>query len=248
MKKSLLAGISLAALIAAPAMAADLGVRPAPAYKAPPAPVAYGYNWTGIYIGGNVGGGWGRKCWTYDPLATTEGCHDVSGFLGGGQIGANYQVNQFVFGVEASGDWANLTGSNVSTLFTSFTNNTKVDGILMATARLGLAWDAALLYVKGGAAWVHDKYWEVSAGVTQYNASEWRTGWTVGGGIEYMFTPNWSVAAEYDYIGLGTRTIGFNSNATGAFAFNEDINQYIHMATLRLNYRFGGGGPIAARY
>jgi outer membrane immunogenic protein len=245
MKKILLAAVAVSALAGGSAMAADLPVR-APVYKAPPPVVAY--NWTGFYIGANAGGAWSEKCWTnlntfVTPVA--EGCHNPSGFIGGGQIGFNYQTGPVVFGVEFSGDWASLRGSNLSTAFANYTNTTKVGGILLATGRIGYAWDAALLYVKGGGAWAHDKYSAfnpVSGG--NQAASEWRGGWTVGAGLEWGFAQNWSVAAEYDYVGLGTRTVGFTGTAT----FNEDIKQKIQMGTLRLNYRFGAGSPVVARY
>src|SRR5215813_7033053 len=122
--KKLLSAVALLTLgLAAPAIAADL---PARTYsKAPavvPVPV---YNWGGFYIGANGGGGRSHKCWDVQTLPgvfVNEGCHDASGGLAGGQVGYRWQWTNFVFGVEAQGDWARLRGSNISTLAPVFTN------------------------------------------------------------------------------------------------------------------------------
>jgi outer membrane immunogenic protein len=161
--------------------------------------------------------------------------------VGGGQIGGNYQVGSWVFGAEFSGDWANLTGSSISTAYKVDTNSSKVNGILLATGRVGVAWNSALFYAKGGGAWARDTYSEAVTGSPSFgNGSEWRGGWTVGAGFEYGFTPNWSVAVEYDYLGLGSKSVSLVTPTTGSVANYEKITQDINMATVRLNYRFGG--------
>lgn len=249
MKKILLSGVAFAALVAAPAMAADLPAR-APVYKASPVAVA-AYNWSGFYVGANVGGGWARKCWFFNPTVVDEGCHTATGLLAGGQIGINWQTSNWVFGLEASGDWANLSGSNVSVAFPTVTNRSRIDALGLFTGRIGMAWDSALLYAKGGAAVVRDRYdaFTTATPAVFNSASETRWGWTVGAGIEYGFSPNWSAAVEYDYVALGTKTLAFTT--TTGFACTapctDDIKQNLHAVTLRLNYRFGGG-PVVARY
>jgi outer membrane immunogenic protein len=116
MKKFLLATVGLVAFgIAAPASAADLYT------KAPP-PVVPIYDWSGFYIGANGGGGWSHKCWDVTnfraPItAFSEGCHDASGGVVGGQIGYRWQSAGWVFGLEGQGNWADLNGSNVSLSF-----------------------------------------------------------------------------------------------------------------------------------
>src|SRR5579871_6388543 len=133
MKKILLAAVGLVGLSIAPAFGADLAA--APYTKAPVPMVAPIYNWGGFYIGLNGGGGSSHKCWDINnalgvAVATTaEGCHDATGGLAGGQIGYRWQSANWVFGLEAQGDWADLTGSNASLLtapFRIFSNNTKV--------------------------------------------------------------------------------------------------------------------------
>jgi outer membrane immunogenic protein len=245
--QSLLASIAtVIALAATPATAADMRMP----VKAPPAPpLVAAYNWTGFYIGGHAGGGFGEKCFTFE--GDDRGCHDTDGFVGGGQIGFNVQSNQFVFGVEFSGSWADLSGSHTAPVFSIFGTHSlhsDVSTILLLTGRVGLAFDRALLYVSGGGAWVRDKFEVVtvpfgSTASTKQN----RTGWTVGAGLEYGLAPNWSIALQYNYIDLGDKGVTFDLGA-GPFTYQAD--QHIHLATARLNYRFGGfgGGPVAARY
>jgi len=108
MKKFLLTSVALAALASSSALAADLPARRGMPVKAPE-PVAYGYNWSGFYIGAHGGGGWSDRCFSF--LGVADGCHDADGWVGGGQIGFNMQSGQFVFGVEFSGSWADISGS-----------------------------------------------------------------------------------------------------------------------------------------
>ncbi|RJF69913.1 outer membrane protein [Rhodopseudomonas palustris] len=248
MKKLFLGTVALIALGAAPAMAADLAARPYT--KAPPIiPVVY--DWTGFYIGGNGGWGTSRKCWDYAgtaaaPLVTNigEGCHDASGATAGGQIGYNWQFSTWVFGIEAQGNWADFKGSNVSTLFPGFTNESKIEAFGLFTGRIGYAWNNALLYAKGGAAVVSDKYnyYTTLGGLTTGTASETRWGGTVGAGFEYGFTPNWSFAVEYNHLFLDSKDVTFTSPATTVDRIKQDAD----IVTARINYRWGG--PVVARY
>ena len=115
MKKVLLSTVALVAF-AAPAAAADLAARPY--IKAPPAPIAVVYDWSGFYIGANGGWGSSRKCWDFMrrrcSVRCAEGCHDATGGTAGGQIGYRWQAGTWVFGLEAQGNWADFQGSNVS--------------------------------------------------------------------------------------------------------------------------------------
>jgi len=220
--------------------AADLPVRPASRAPAPVV-VAPAYNWTGFYIGINGGGAWAENCWSSAGLS--EGCHNPNGGVVGGQVGFNWQISQFVLGIEGTGDWASLSGSNTSTLIVTNTNTSKIDAIWSVTGRLGFTWDAALLYIKGGAAWASDKYTSVGvvAPVTNVTASQTRSGWTVGAGFEYGFAMNWSVGLEYDHFDFGTKAVTF----TGIGPFTDNIKQTVEMFTARLNYRFGPSAVIA---
>lgn len=245
MKKFLLGTVGLIALgVAAPAVAADL---PARTYTKAPAYVAAVYDWSGFYIGAN--GGWGTSYSRWDSLAPNvlvgpEGSHNATGGVAGGQIGYRWQASSWVFGLEAQGDWADLSGSNASTLFVapSATNRTKVDAFGLFTGQVGYAWNNALLYAKGGAGVVSSKYdyYPTLGGPVAGSAKSTRWGGTVGAGLEYGFAPNWSVAVEYDHIFLENKTITFSSGIV------DRIKQDADLVTARINYRWGG--PVVAKY
>jgi outer membrane immunogenic protein len=242
MKKLLLTGVALAVLASSSALAADLPARMP--VKAPPAPVPVAYNWSGFYIGGHGGGGFSEKTFTFDGL--DDGTHDGDGWVAGGQVGFNWQTGQFVFGVEFSGSAADISGSHASPIDPFFTYSSDIDSIFLLTGRIGLAFDRLLLYVNGGGAWVREELtgtFNDGAVILSDSVKKNRSGWTVGGGLEYGITPNWSIAAQYNFIDLGEKDVFFPVNDFGANA-----EQQIHLVTGRINYRFNWGGPVVARY
>jgi outer membrane immunogenic protein len=248
MKKILLMTVGIAALGMAPAVAADLAARP---YTKAPAAVAI-YDWTGFYIGANAGGASSHNCWDLTSVGgvaipvTAEGCHDATGAVVGGQIGYRWQSTNWVFGVEAQGDWADLSGSNTSSPLAlgPLVNHTKIDAIGLFTGQVGYAWNNVLWYVKGGAAVTNAKYDGSFLGIAIDSASETRWGGAIGTGIEFGFAPNWSVAVEYDHLFMGKQD---NTFSVAGFTTRVDsIKQDVDMATVRVNYRFGG--PALGRY
>jgi outer membrane immunogenic protein len=252
MKKLLLGAVGLLAL-ATTASAADL---PARTYTKAPAMAAAAYDWSGFYIGANGGYGSSRNCWdlyqTFNnpPFvpAFAEGCSKATGAVAGGQIGYRWQAGGLVFGLEAQGDWANLTGSYHSNFNFGFQNTierTRLDAFGLFTGQVGYAWNNALLYVKGGAALVRNRYDSTLTSGPFDSAQENRWGGVVGVGLEYGFTPNWSFAVEYDRMFMGTHLVSFY-DPTGAFTRSDRISQDVDLVTVRLNYRFGG--PVVARY
>ena len=251
MKKFLLGTIGLVAM-AAPAVAADL---PARTYtKAPPPVVMPVYDWSGFYIGGNGGWGESRNCWGIVPLAGAvipDGCLSKSGGLLGGQVGYRWQTGGMVFGLEALGDWANINGSHISVFNSAFTTGTSLDGLGLFTGQIGYAWNATLLYLKGGAAVTSNSAFINSTlgGVGIASASSTRWGGTVGIGGEYGFSPNWTVGIEYDHLFMGSANNTFSvANPLLAGALNR-ISQDVDMVTLRVSYKFGGyGAPVVSRY
>jgi outer membrane immunogenic protein len=228
------------------ASAADL---PARTYtKAPPMMVAV-YDWSGFYIGANGGYGNTRDCRTNITAPLNFGCHDADGGVFGGQIGYRWQSGAWVFGLEAQGDWADLSGSAISLLGTNNVRS-KMDAFGLFTGQVGYAWNNALLYVKGGAAVTSNRYefTTLATNTVISNASEnSRVGGTVGVGFEYGFAPNWSIAFEYDHLFSSSGNLTFTTVATGV-----PVNATFHsggdtdLGTVRLNYRFGG--PVVARY
>ena len=249
--KRLVISAAVAMSIATPALAADMAVK-AP----PPAPLPAIYNWSGFYVGAN--GGWGQ---THDCLdfvfiagpVFTDGCRDRSGGVAGGQIGYRWQTNQFVFGLEAQGDWADLSSSQVSLLDPTLSTRLKTDAIGLFTGQIGWAWNAALLYIKGGAAVTSNRFdvFDTLSGVGLVSSSATRWGGTVGVGFEYGFAPNWSVGAEYDHLFMGTGNNSFSTpDPRLAGILNDRVRQDVDMVTVRVNYRFGAWGapPVTARY
>jgi outer membrane immunogenic protein len=248
MKKVFLSTVALIAF-AAPAAAADLAARPYT--KAPPAPVAAVYDWTGFYIGANGGWGTSRKCWDFiDPVLGpfAEGCHDADGGTVGGQIGYRWQAGTWVFGLEGQGNWADFQGSNVSLLFPAARNESRIDAFGLITGQVGYAANNVLFYVKGGAAVTADRYrvFDVPTGVLAASTGDdTRWGAVVGAGIEFGFAPNWSVGVEYNHLFMEDRDHTFVTPA-GVFVGTDRISQDVDIVTARINYRFGG--PVIARY
>jgi len=242
MKKSfLLVTASLVALgAAAPAVAADLAARPYT--KAPPAPIAAIYDWSGFYIGINGGGGSAHTTWDFVGTGT-EGSHNATGGTVGGQIGYRWQTGQWVFGVEGQGNWADFSGDNVSNIFPGDRNRTRINSFGLITGQVGYAWNNVLAYVKGGAAVVGDKFDvnSTATGALLGSTSQTRWGGTVGAGLEFGFAPNWSVGVEYNHIFLQDKDVTF----TGLIG-TDRIRQDVDMGLVRLNYKFGG--PIIAKY
>jgi outer membrane immunogenic protein len=246
LKKFLLGTVGMLALgMGAPATAADLAARPYT--KAPPPIVAPIYDWTGFYIGGNGGWGQSRNCWDVvgvNGIAVASGCRERSGGLVGGQIGYRWQANQWVYGLEAQGDWADLSSQRVSLFDSRFSTRTKTDGIGLFTGQIGYAWNQSLLYVKGGAAVTSNRFsiLENVFGTELASASATRWGGTVGVGWEYGFATNWSVGVEYDHLFMGDANNSFTGLPLNAASFvNSRVSQDVDLVTLRINYRFGGG-------
>src|SRR6266702_4968054 len=190
MKKILLGTVALMAL-AAPASAADLAARP---YTKAPPPIAAVYDWTGFYIGANGGWGSSHKCWdsVAPALLGTEGCHDATGGVAGGQIGYRWQSGTWVCGLEAQGDWADLKGSNNSVLFPGiFTNESKIDAFGLFTGQVGYAANNVLFYVKGGAAVTADRFRVITtpppSTLVATTSDDTRWGGTIGAGLEFGF-------------------------------------------------------------
>ncbi len=254
MKKFLLGTVGLVALgMAAPTFAADLPAR-APAYTKAPAIVSPVYDWSGFYIGANAGGAWGHNCWTNTsnlgvPTIPSfgEGCNTASGAMVGAQVGYRWQMNSVVFGLEAQGDWANLSGSNPSLFFVpGALNQTKTDALALFTGQVGYSFNNVLWYVKGGAALADNKYNGLFGGAAFDQATETRVGGVVGTGIEVGFAPNWSVALEYNHAFMGSQNLNFTAVPVGGVSRSDSISENIDMVTARINYRFGG--PVVAKY
>ena len=247
MKKPFLASVALAALITAPAIAADLRrpVYPPPAPQPTVVIPIQIWTWTGCYVGGHVGGLWAGKEFV-DAALAESGDHDVNGWLGGVQAGCDYQfAGRWVIGIQGDYAWTNAEASHVSLLDPSLTIQTRIESLASVTGRLGYAWDRFLGYVKGGAAWERDNF-NVFNNVTLATlaVSGERRGWTVGVGGEYAFTDYLAGFVEYNYYDFGSRDITFSNGGI------LDINATKNVVKAGLNFRFGGWGkyPVTVRY
>jgi outer membrane immunogenic protein len=248
MKKLLLA-VALG-LLASPAAAADL-----PAYKALPSAPAF--SWTGLYLGIHGGAGFGTKSFDYRDVTPAapflwQSSFPVNGGLVGGQIGFNWQVNNWLLGIEAEGSWADLEGHSLCNTTIFFLNcASKTDALATATARLGFVMDRGLIFFKGGYAAAHDQLSISSVSlppiVSNFNSSltDWRSGWTLGMGLEYMVLPGWSAKVEYDFMDFGSRTYNFPASSAlvpPATFTNWSDTQFLHVLKFGVSYHFGGGG------
>jgi outer membrane immunogenic protein len=246
MKKLMLVSAALASL-SVPALAADLPV------KAPRMPVlAPAFTWTSCFLGAHAGGGWGRKDIT-DPVAVVEDALGLpptpgvttahvspSGAVIGGQFGCDYQfAPNWVVGVEGAISGATMKGDTTVGLSdgTPAMVTARTDFLGSVTGRFGYAVDRWLYYVRGGAAWAGDKYTITGNSFSGFEALDTRPGWTVGAGIEWAFARNWSARLEYDYYGLGTRTILIDPANLG----HVDVKQNAQTVKLGVNFHVWGG-------
>ena len=250
MKKIFLASIAFAAFVAGPALAADMR---APVYKAPPPPPPPVYTWTGCYIGGNIG--WARAetklTLTNGALGTGEASRSADGFAGGGQIGCDYQfASNWVVGIQGLFDGTDINASRVSVLFPADTFHAKVDWFATVTGRLGyLITPSFLLYGKVG--WGEYKASltvnDTATGAVLGSASRNQSGLDAGVGVEWMFTPNWTLWAEWDHIFPDDKTAFFPNLGVGGTT--ATIRRDFDKVLVGVNWRFGGvGGPVRAAY
>lgn len=258
--KRLIANVAFMALGTAVAGAADLPAKPYT--KAPPPPPPF--SWTGFYVGANIGGAWARNGWR-DPLFLTDYHNNSGAFIGGGQMGGNYQIGNFVIGGEWDFDWAgnnNNNNNNTTGVLVPGVGAIAVTGhnhwVTTVAARFGYAVDNWLMYGKAGGGWVGNNNWtitNVTTGVSLTcgnfinNCGNNTGGWLVGAGYEYAFTNNWTVRLEYNYLGLGNRTAVIPATAP-LLAGDTFIssNRNVQMVKVGVNYLFNSGAPVAARY
>ena len=199
-------------VLSAGALAADLPTRP----MYTKAPVVAVWSWTGCYIGGDVGYAWGRD----SDVETANATGAVTAFSPadagkpngpkvGGYLGCNWQASgQFVLGVEADGEWANLRATTNYTVVPGFgasTYETRISSEGSVRGRIGYAFDHVLPYVTGGVAFAHVNEHDLLVATGAFDdSSTTRTGWTVGAGLDYAFTGNWIGRVEYRYADFGT--------------------------------------------
>jgi len=241
------------------------------------APIVEAVNWTGFYVGGFGGALLGRADWNYGTGAANP---HVGGGIVGGNIGYDYQIGRWVFGVEADLGWTNMNGgaacaglgAGIFKFFPQFggipeapmfqmTCNGSAQWLATATARLGYAWERALYYVKGGGAWTNAQFSAtcnaplnpsngnrdqectnpVALPTNGLSATTDLAGWTVGYGIEFALTRNWSAKAEYNWVDFG------RVGVTASDGSRLNVGMHFSEVKVGVNYRFGMG-PVIAKY
>jgi outer membrane immunogenic protein len=272
-RKLLLASVGAIALTGS-ALAADLPSRAPPPVYLPPVPI---FTWTGIYIGGQIGYAWGQDhndfvgSFPAGPLLATGVFFDntfgqnPNGVIGGAHVGYNYQINQWVLGLEGSVDGTSMSktlvfapggfAAPVGFFGNGVTETTRADIQGSIRGRIGVAWDRALLYGTGGVAFGGFKTsytffspFFATGGTSNFSTT--RVGWTVGGGIDYAITNNWSVRAEYRYTDFGRNTnTPFGGLFTGG-AFTGHHHFTENQVQVGFSYKFDtyAPAPVVAKY
>ena len=235
MRGMLVAAAAVVVAASGQALAADLQAPSLP----PPLPAAV-YHWTGFYLGINGGFGTGNSNWS-DGVIGTIGSFPTSGSLVGGTAGANYQIAEYVFGIEGDGDWTNLRGNSGSTcgaisavVTAPVSCQTQSQWLATVRGRVGYAFDRILLYGTAGAA-----FGNVQTGLNPPSTSDSavEAGWTVGAGVEVAFAQNWTAKAEYLFVDLPNATCTTAANCGGAAGSIVSFNENIIRAGV--NYKFG---------
>jgi outer membrane immunogenic protein len=241
MQKVLVMAIVGTAFVGTPAIAADMPAR-MPVKAAPVEPI---WNWAGFYVGGHFGYGWAFPEITEDTTGARVGNPPrPRGILGGAQLGYNWQAGRWVYGIEGDFTWSDVKGrSTCSTPAGLQTCQGLPDQYSTITGRVGYAADRMLYYVKGGGAWMGEKFKEldISTGVcagTPCTGSNATWGWTIGAGAEYAIDPHWSARLEYDYLDFPKNEAVHTSNGTSSNFFH--LTRTFSLIKLGLNYRFGG--------
>ena len=217
------------------------------------------YNWTGFYLGAEGGGGWATSTSTVVsnpatsafPSGTVLSPVDYSGVLGGFYAGGNYQINQFVIGIDGDYNWSGLTGSgsdlspipgNGSVVHSS----DKMNWVSTVTGRLGYANNNWLFFAKGGWAWAGfngTSFTDTATGALSSTgfSSSTRNGWTLGGGLEWGLAAHWSAKLEYDYVQFDTANFtdtSTNVTTGGVGVFPRSATSYLNILKAGLAYRF----------
>jgi outer membrane immunogenic protein len=234
------------------ALAADLpSRRPPPVFVPPPL-----FTWTGVYVGGQIGYAWGSDKVSV-PFIAAAGFGDFAsaspqGLIGGGHIGYNYQVNQFVLGLEGDVEGTDIR-NNIASFGTGTVYGTRVPLEASIRGRLGYAWDRTLFYVTGGAAFgdINHTYTSATGFVVPvvpgaFSRSSTKVGWTVGAGVEYALSNNWSVRGEYRYTDFSHQS----DLIFGTFA-NPSHHLTEHAVRVGFSYKFdmyAPPAPVVAKY
>jgi outer membrane immunogenic protein len=247
--KLALTGLVMGLSVTGVAQAADMPLKAKPL-------VGPGYNWTGCYIGGDVGGAWSRMDTSRYSQDTTGlapanyGREDDKGFMGGGQAGCDFQTTNLVFGIQGTFDFGGVKGSHALTDFPTFSETNNLQAVYTATGRIGYLYTPSFLgYVKAGMAWMQDKNQVLQPGGALAESAKFTLpGMTAGLGFEWMFTSNWSAFAEYNYMWIEDTSGQHFTAAPGLLGETLNVKQTVQTVRVGVNYKFHWDGPVVAKY
>jgi outer membrane immunogenic protein len=251
--RKLLLGSVVATFVAGPALAADLLPEKAPIPAPPPPPT-----WTGFYIGLNAGAvsadsNWknldGLEAWFPSSSLTNT----TAGFIGGGQVGYNWQTGHAVFGLEADMQYTSLNQTtNLQLVPVGFglvplaVLNDQIKWLATVRGRSGLAVDNVLVYLTGGLAVGQVNHTYTTPTIIDpddaFAINKTKVGWTVGAGLEYMLWQNWTVRTEVLYADLGKSSTTFNDVDGSCFfapaGCRFEVRDTMWIGRLGVNYKF----------
>ncbi len=231
-----------------------------PIYRKAPPPVAV-YSWTGCYVGVEGGGDWGNGRSislgtnngrpTRIPAGTLHNNTDISGGLVGGTLGCNYQINQWVFGIEGDGSWADVSGTAPTPppFNPHFNETLRKNWLATIRGRVGYAINGnVLLYGTAGGAFAGLRIREYDTTDATMSAVETLTfsGWTAGVGLEWGFAPSWSAKLEYLYVDLGKQN-SFQFTTSGCCTY-QSTRLIDNVVRAGVNYHFNWASPVVAKY
>ena len=199
------------------------------------------YDWSGIYIGAHGGYGFGDMDYTLvvDGVVSEKASHDADGWLYGGHLGIQRQYGRLVAGFEASYSELDLSDTVASQIGGGRYRTIDIDSLFTVTARVGLARDSWLAYVKGGyaAADVDTAIFKDSSAKSV--TSGWDGGWTIGAGIEFSCLSRFIVGLEYDYVKLDVDERAGTLVSDGKGFTYTDFDDDTHSVVARVSYKFG---------
>jgi outer membrane immunogenic protein len=222
-------GAALAPAAGPGAIAADMPVKAV-------APVVVPASWAGFYIGAHAGAAW-QQAHNDGVYAIADGIGRTksTGFIGGGQIGINFQSGSVVYGIEA--DISGLSGKGTATgLVEGYSVSNQIRWLATIRPRIGLVSGNTLFYGTGGLAigGVRNRVIFDLTPAADTVEKTTRVGWTAGGGIEHMWTRNWTIALEALYVDLGRKAFvnTFDQDKTTRFSHKAVI------ARAKVNYKW----------
>jgi outer membrane immunogenic protein len=220
--KKILLGVAMSLLVAAEATAADLST----------------WDWTGCYLGGNIGHGWSNTSFSDPALIIGNDAVSGSGVVGGGQIGCDYKAGPVLLGVRGTIEGTGITGSSAGLV----TNSSATPWLATMTGRVGYTVSlTTLIYAKGGGTWVQNNVTGSLNGLPLSTSSYIAGGRIFGGGLEWLLLPHWSVFVEYDYLSFGSKAATFTGspgNILAGTTFPINVAQNAQLVFVGMNFRF----------